>query len=148
MIDKFHGEHRWLSNFWPAPVYWAGLLHKTVEHAYQAAKSTDDNERAIIWIAATPGVAKKLGKKLKHVDPNWDNRKRAVMENLLVQKFSKDPLRQMLLDTGTEELVEGNTWGDTFWGVCDGVGENHLGKLLMKIRNEIRKEVRNSTRGE
>ena len=57
-----------------------------------------------------------------------------VMRDLVVQKFS-DPLLQSLLETtGDEELIEGNHWGDVFWGVCKGVGENHLGKILMKVR--------------
>jgi predicted NAD-dependent protein-ADP-ribosyltransferase YbiA (DUF1768 family) len=59
------------------------------------------------------------------------------MEDLSRQKFSHPELRQKLLDTGSCTLVEGNTWGDTFWGVCDGVGENHLGKLLMTIRADL-----------
>lgn len=59
------------------------------------------------------------------------------MEDLLRQKFSKTPLRRLLLATGEAELIEGNTWGDTYWGVCHGVGQNHLGCLLMKIRGEL-----------
>lgn len=61
------------------------------------------------------------------------------MEELLVIKFSgKDPfLTRALMATGNAELVEGNTWNDTFWGICNGTGENHLGKLLMKVRANL-----------
>jgi predicted NAD-dependent protein-ADP-ribosyltransferase YbiA (DUF1768 family) len=60
------------------------------------------------------------------------------MEGLVRQKFSKDPvLRQRLLDTGDQDLVEGNTWGDTFWGVCRGQGSNWLGRILMDVRAEL-----------
>lgn len=62
------------------------------------------------------------------------------MENLIHQKFSQEPLRSQLLNTGEEELVEGNTWGDTYWGICNGKGQNNLGKILMKVRNQLRQE--------
>ncbi len=61
-----------------------------------------------------------------------------VMFGLIQQKFSNPTLRTMLLDTGEAELVEVNNWGDTFWGVFQSYGENNLGKLLMKVRAEIR----------
>ena len=60
------------------------------------------------------------------------------MRDLLRQKFAREPLRSQLLATGEAKLIEGNHWGDTFWGVCRGQGENHLGMLLMKAREEIR----------
>lgn len=60
-----------------------------------------------------------------------------VMELLLRQKFQIPELGAKLLSTGSAELVEGNHWGDTFWGVYNKVGHNHLGKLLMKIRSEL-----------
>lgn len=61
-----------------------------------------------------------------------------MMEYLLRQKFHDPELQQRLLDTGSEELVEGNTWGDVYWGVCDGKGQNNLGKILMDLRREYR----------
>jgi len=61
-----------------------------------------------------------------------------MMEELLRLKFESPELRKLLLETGEHELIEGNNWGDRFWGVVDGVGDNHLGKLLMKIRAELR----------
>ena len=62
------------------------------------------------------------------------------MEEALRKKFSDPGLRKALLDTGDEYLEEGNTWRDEYWGVCNGIGKNRLGKLLMKIRDELRQQ--------
>jgi ribA/ribD-fused uncharacterized protein len=108
----------------------------STEAAYQAAKTTDPELRKP-FIHMNPAQAKRAGRRLP-MRPDWDAVKLQVMEDVLRIKFSVAPFRTWLLNTGDEELVEGNTWGDTFWGVCGGVGENHLGKLLMKIRAELR----------
>lgn len=136
MIDKFSGKNRWLSNFWPAEVELDGVTYASVEHAYQAAKTTNNDDRALFH-GISAGVAKKLSKKIK-VRDDWDNIKIEVMINLNLQKYQKHPdLAAKLIATGDQPLVEGNTWGDVFWGVCNGVGENHLGKILMEIRKII-----------
>lgn len=137
MITSFSGEYRWLSNFWYAGVSAFGRIFPTVEHAYQACKSMEPVDWQKIAWCKTPGDAKRAGRTLK-IREDWDQIKLFVMEELLIQKFQHPHLRQLLLDTGDQEIVEGNTWGDTFWGVCNGVGENHLGKLIMKIRTMIR----------
>ena len=63
-----------------------------------------------------------------------------VMYQVCKAKFLQNPdLARKLVETGDAELVEGNTWGDKVWGVCDGVGENNLGKTLMRIRDELQK---------
>ncbi len=70
----------------------------------------------------------------------WESMKLDVMEACVRDKFTRNAdLRRRLLETGDAELVEGNTWGDRFWGVCDGEGENHLGRVLIKVRGELRK---------
>ena len=140
MIDKFWGEYRFLSNFWPATVSFGGFTYQSVEHAYQAAKSFDPLIRFALSQYSKyekPGSAKKLGKHIK-LRPNWEKVKPIVMLGLVRQKFKKHKdLAKKLLDTGDQLLIEGNTWGDTYWGVCRGVGENRLGKILMRVRNEI-----------
>jgi N-glycosidase YbiA len=136
-ISHFRGPHRWLSNFWPAKVTLDGMEFSTVEHGYQAAKTLDMAVRAQIAVLPTPGEAKRMGRKLE-VREGWDGMKLKVMEDLLLQKFADADLRQKLLDTGDAYLEEQNTWEDFFWGVCDGKGENHLGKLLMATRNDLR----------
>lgn len=134
-IDKFDGEHAFLSNFHPSPIRVQGIWFPTVEHAFQAAKTLDPTERDAIARATTPGRAKRLGRQVT-LRPQWDDVKIGVMEDLLRRKFDGvGPLWTQLLATSPAELIEGNTWGDIFWGVCQGKGQNHLGKLLMKIRD-------------
>lgn len=137
MIDDFRGYYRWLSNFQESPITYKGKDYPTVEHAYQAAKAVDPEQAEAIRVAETPSKAKKLGGQCV-MREDWDDVRLQVMEECLRLKFQIPFLRQRLLDTCSEELVEGNLWNDTFWGVCKGKGANMLGKLLMKIREEIR----------
>ncbi|MDP1794936.1 MAG: NADAR family protein, partial [Acidimicrobiales bacterium] len=135
-IDAFWREHRFLSNFWPAEVELEGVTYPSVEHAYQASKSSDNALRRRIRACATPGAAKKEGATIVPSD-RWLDTRIDLMRGLLRQKFANEPLRGMLLATGDAFLIEGNTWHDTFWGVDHGEGENHLGMLLMEIRDEL-----------
>lgn len=138
-IKEFQGKYRFLSNFWPAKVFLDGFQYPTVEHAYQAAKTFDLKKREEIRNADKPGLAKRLGKKVS-IRKDWEKIKISIMYNLVKQKFFNNSiLKESLLSTGDEELIEGNTWNDTFWGICNGVGQNNLGKILMKIRNEIKR---------
>lgn len=136
-ILGFGGMHRFLSNFWPATVDLNGTTYATVEHAYQTAKTFDEGWRLKIRHAKRPGKAKRIGGKAP-LRPDWDEVKVMVMMDLLRQKFARDDMRTALLRTGTRRIEETNTWNDTFWGVCDGVGENHMGRLLMQVRDELR----------
>lgn len=139
MIDHFEGPYRFLSNFHPCGVRLDGIVYPSVEHAYQAAKTNDATERERIRRAPRAGDAKAFGNKLVKVD-DWEVRRQATMRMLLRQKFAYgSKLASQLLDTGVDELVEGNWWNDTFWGVCRGKGENRLGYLLMGIRSDLRK---------
>lgn len=136
-IESFQGEYRFLSNFWHVYVRYDGELYPTVEHAYQAAKTLNPEFRKAIAYATT-GEAKRMGRQVP-MRPDWDSIKIDVMRDLLRQKFTEEPeLRELLLATGDAELIEGNTWGDYFWGVCNGEGQNNLGKLLMEIRDGLR----------
>ena len=137
MINEFRGQYRFLSNFYPCLIEFEGNVYISVEHAFQAAKTLDEDWRESIFWARTPSDAKRIGRKVP-LREDWEEIKLSVMENLLRQKFNIFDFKSALLATGDEELIEGNWWGDTFWGVCNGQGENHLGKLLMKIRSEIR----------
>ncbi|RIK69394.1 MAG: DUF1768 domain-containing protein [Planctomycetota bacterium] len=136
-IESFRGEYRFLSNFYPAEVVFEGITFPTCEHAYQAAKTLDSGERRSIAALATPSEAKRAGRELS-LRADWDRVKLLVMEECVRDKFTRNPaLRDRLLATGKARLIEGNVWGDTFWGVCDGRGENHLGCILMKVRAEL-----------
>lgn len=137
IINRFHGDYRFLSNFWPAKVKLDGITYPTVEHAYQAAKTTDARHREAIRAAISPGFAKRIGKLLV-LRPDWEQVRLDIMYDLVSQKFRNDAdLKDRLLGTGGAWLIEGNTWGDTFWGVCNGIGKNHLGKILMDVRGEL-----------
>jgi ribA/ribD-fused uncharacterized protein len=135
-IESFQGEYRFLSNFWQAYVTYDGEMYPTVEHAYQAAKTMEPEFRKAICYART-GEAKRMGRQVP-MRPDWDAIKIGVMDDLLRQKFSDPELAEKLLATGDAELVEGNTWGDYFWGVCNGEGQNWLGRMLVAIREDIR----------
>lgn len=139
-IDKFDGEFSFLSNFYPTPIEMDGIVYPSLEHAFQAAKSDDQEYREYVSKLTSPGKAKRAGREVR-LRENWDIIKKEVMLQLLMKKFSNPDLCLKLLATGDSVLIEGNWWKDTFWGVCNGVGENHLGKLLMHVRSEIRKHV-------
>ncbi len=102
MIDSFQGEHRWLSNFWPAEVEWEGTTYATVEHAYQAAKfPAESGVREAIRDCPTPGKAKRLAHSCKDLmSHDHQARKVGVMEALLRSKFALPGLRDQLLATG------------------------------------------------
>jgi hypothetical protein len=141
MIDRFRGEYRWLSNFHECRIQYLGLDFPTTEHAYQAAKRWDDPEfHQKILSFPRAGDAMRYARTKEITTRDWHSRtKFNVMEIVNFQKFHVYPdLRDKLLATGDQELVEGNDWGDRVWGVCDGVGENRLGVILMKIRRTIR----------
>ena len=146
MIDCFDGKFAFLSNFYPSPMTVDGIIFPTVEHLFQAAKTVSLVEREKIAAAATPGQAKRLGRNVILCD-NWEEIKDDVMLNALRLKFAILPLREKLLTTGNEELVEGNTWHDNIWGNCSCdrckkiEGQNKLGKLLMQVREEIRSSM-------
>jgi ribA/ribD-fused uncharacterized protein len=135
MINDFRGEFAFLSNFAPCEVMLDGMKFQSTEAAYQAAKTLDMNERKS-FIYMGPSEAKRAGRKVT-LRKDWESVKLDVMRQLLVQKFNQEPYRARLLSTGTQELVEGNWWNDTYWGVCRGRGLNWLGKLLMEIRAEL-----------
>ena len=136
-IDCFDGEYGFLSNFYAHPVYHDGILYPTNEHAFQAAKTMDLNKRKEIAALKTPGQAKRAG---RHVllREDWEEVKYQVMKEIVSAKFLDPDLKEKLLATGDTELIEGNTWHDCWWGVCDGVGQNNLGKILMEIRNLLK----------
>lgn len=140
-VNQFIGLYGWLSNFYPCDVVMdvAGKTRTftSAEHAYQAAKAKTIEDFEKVSKAKTAGEAKRLGKSVQLRD-DWESVKLTVMEQVLRAKFSDEVLRRRLLSTGQQELIEGNTWGDVFWGVNleTGEGENHLGRLLMKVREE------------
>ncbi len=147
MINTFSGRWRFLSNFYPAKIEYRGIIYPSVENFYVAMKIKEDQVidhkfisvqdcQEMISRIKDPSTVKKLGKVLK-VRKDWDSVKLKIMEWAVNEKFKDPELEKMLIDTGNEELVEGNWWNDTYWGVCNGVGGNNLGKILMRVRDKI-----------
>ena len=136
-INRFIGDYSVFSNFYESPIWDDGIEYPTVEHYFQAMKTLDPNQRRTISMAATPGAAKRMGRRVKLRD-DWEQIKERYMLFALRQKFSSGDCKKALLATGNIYLEEGNTWNDTYWGVCKGVGKNRLGYLLMQVREEIR----------
>jgi len=136
MIDNFRGEYTFLSNFFICPITYEGLNFPSVENAFQASKTLNLSER-VYFTRISAVEAKREGRKLS-LRPDWEEVKIKILTDLIKLKFQIPDLRQRLLSTNNEELVEGNTWNDTFWGVCNGIGQNNLGKILMMIREEIK----------
>lgn len=141
-IRGFHGEYRFLSNFFPSPVEFEGLTYPTVEHAYQASKTLDDGMRLVVCNAGSSGQAKHAGRSLV-LRPDWEDVKLSIMRTLLRKKFYDPLLKAALLQTGDAQLVEWNYWHDQYWGKCScashrGEGENWLGRTLMETREALK----------
>lgn len=138
-ITQFRGEWACFSNFFPAKVMYEGEWYRTVEHAFQAAKSMDPLARTRLQLAQTPQAAKALGRMLT-LRSDWEDVKRVVMGELVTYKFmAYQDLRQVLIASAPRVLQEGNSWGDRFWGIdlATGKGENHLGRILMTLRDRL-----------
>lgn len=143
-ITDFRGEYAFLSNFYAAPVEMDGAEYPTIEHAFQAAKTMDYAKRRTIREAQSPTTAKRMGRRIKRRE-DWFDVSLEIMKTLVKQKFTRDPeLGEKLLATGDAELIEGNNWNDRFYGAVydttknEWTGENHLGRILMEVRAELR----------
>lgn len=150
-IDKFDGtQFAFLSNFYVhnEPIMYNvlqddGIYRRyfvnTVEHVYQADKCMHSTDYHKILMAATPARAKKYGRMVE-CRSDWDLIKIARMKHWLKVKFSTAYLANRLIEeTEDRPLIEGNTWGDRFWGQVNGVGENWLGRLLEEVRKELKR---------
>lgn len=138
MIKEFNGKYRWLSNFTPCSVILDDRSYRSTEAAYQAAK-TDIKELRVQFETMSAREAKKAGRRLS-IRPDWNDIKIEIMTGLCREKFNQEPFKTWLLETGDQEIVEGNYWKDVFWGVYRGRGSNHLGKIIMKIRDKLKGE--------
>ena len=86
-------------------------------------------------MAKTPKTFKRYQQHLTR--PDWKAESISViMSEMIHAKFTQNKdIRIQLVNTYPQTLVEGNTWHDYFWGVCDGQGENWLGRILMAERS-------------
>ena len=145
MINSFSNQYEFMSNFYNAPVTYDGLTYRNNEAEFQAQKLANKEERKK-YCEYSPSKAKLEGRNCK-LRKDWEDIKYQVMYDIVKVKFSQNEnLKQLLLDTGNEELIEGNWWHDNCWGDCscerckDIKGQNNLGKILMRVREELRNE--------
>ena len=139
MIKEFKNQYFFLSNFYECPIYYNKLVFCNAEAAFQAQKVIDEKEQ-YKFINLNASQARKLGKTIV-LRKDWEEVKDNIMYEIVKRKFTVNKeLKQKLIDTKDEELVEGNWWHDTYWGVDSktGIGKNKLGKILMKVREEVK----------
>jgi ribA/ribD-fused uncharacterized protein len=147
VINQFQEKYFFLSNFYPCFITIDEMTYPSVEHAYQALKTFNLEQRKIISFLETPGQAKKAGRRVELRD-DWELVKDEIMMRCLKEKFSNQFLKEKLLETNDEILVEGNIWHDNYWGSCfcsrcGYNGKNILGKLLMELREKYKEEKEN-----
>lgn len=149
MIHGFNNKYEFLSNFYACQTQYEGRWYPTSEHAYQAAKTLDDDLRVFIAMAPTPGEAKKRGQEVP-LRENWEEIKDQVMYEIVQEKFRNPYLKNKLIKTineGYDGFCEDNWWHDNYWGDCQCdkcrniEGQNKLGKILMQVANEIINEI-------
>jgi len=139
VIDSFTGPYRFLSNFHYSPIDFKGWHFKTVEHAYQAAKTSDVKKSMRIATCSSAFLAKKMSKDVE-LRENWNEIKDKVMYTYVKLKFEQNKhLKEALFTTADAILIEGNYWHDYYWGFCNGKGQNKLGVILMRVREELRR---------
>lgn len=131
------GDKRFLSNYHYTEIVYNGLRVPSTEHAYQMMKATNNEDKLYVAFQPTANMARKAGKKIT-CRSDWESIKVDVMREVNRIKYQDPELREKLIATGDDELVEYNWWGDIFWGVCEGKGKNMLGKILMELREELR----------
>jgi N-glycosidase YbiA len=140
MVIKFYTPEFYVfNNFSAHAIEFGGKLYPTCEHAYQAAKCTDPHGQEAIRNARSPLEAKRLANETYRTarDPDWGHKKVAVVEEILRAKLAHPEAREALRKSGDEDIVEDSPT-DYFWGVgADGTGQNVLGKLWMKLREEM-----------
>jgi ribA/ribD-fused uncharacterized protein len=139
VIPEFTGQYAFLSNFYPSEIVTPdGWIWPTAEHLFQACKTWSPDDRRRVYAAASPGGAKRAGRRVA-LRPDWERVKKLIMLKTVLAKFEQNPELATLLDaTYGEELVEGNDWNDMYWGQVDGQGANHLGQILMWVREVLR----------
>lgn len=154
VIDEFRGKYFFLSNFYEQTLVYQNVMYPTAEHAFQASKTLNERQRHRISKLASPGTAKRTGRAIA-LRSDWEEVKVQIMEEIIELKFGKSILKKRLLATDNALLIEGNNWGDAFWGatleersgkhikIWDGrnhlwYGRNELGRILMDFREKLR----------
>ena len=140
VIERFEGRYSFLSNFFYAPILYKGIRYANNEAAFQAQKTCDYFLRRKFGELDDPGAAKHFGRTLA-LRSDWEKIKLQEMYCICAAKFFQHKyLAAKLLRTGNAMLIEGNNHNDFFWGMVENEGENHLGLILMDIREKLRIE--------
>ena len=137
VISSFKGKYDFLSNRYGCSFIWQGISYNNVESAFHASKYTDKEERK----ALSRMSADKVVMKCRDCIPSkeWEECKLDIMESILWAKFDQNPsLKKRLIETDGYILINGNNKHETYWGIdlYSWKGENHLGKILMTIRDK------------
>ena len=136
-INCFRNKYFFLSNYFISIVKYEDMYYSSNEAAFQSVKLLNKEDR-YPFSCLTPHEAKKIGRTVLLRD-DWEKIKNKVMYDIVKDKFTRNSLlKYKLLETGNAQLIEGNTWNDTYWGICHGKGLNVLGNILMGIRNEFK----------
>lgn len=136
IIESFDGKYRFLSNFYNSDITFKNITYKNAEAAFHAQKVFGEDRKQFSNL--NPSEAKKLGRRVP-LRKDWEEVKDGIMQEIVQAKFEQNPvLAKWLLNTGDAKLIEGNTWNDRYWGVCAGIGQNKLGKILMKVRDNLK----------
>lgn len=134
---RFRGEYYFLSNFYLSPVTYQGLTYESSENAFQAMKCKDISQR-VLFTNISPGEAKRKGKQVD-LREDWIAVREQLMYEIVKEKFIQNQiLQKRLLDTKDIHIQEDNLHRDTYWGVYLGIGQNKLGYILMKVRQELK----------
>jgi len=140
-ITSFRGAYDFLDNSHKCEIELDGIMYKSVTHAFEASKTDDTTKREQINKQPNGSKARYVCRNVETTEL-WENNKIRIMRALVLQKFIRyEDLRQRLLETGNAKIIFVNHWGDTFWGVTDGDGKNHLGRMLMKVRELTRRNM-------
>ena len=129
----FRNQFWFLSNMYPHTIHVNGIEYTCIEAAFQSFK-LEDREARRQFSGINGFEAKKLGRHVQ-LRPDWNEIKVEVMYRLLKIKFKGELGAKLKSVDG--HTVEENTWGDTFWGICRGHGQNQLGILLERVRSEL-----------
>ena len=137
VISSFKGEYDFLNNRHKCSFVWQGIRYNNAESAFQASKHTDEADRKVISRMSTDKAVMKSWDCIP--SPEWEECKLDIMESILFAKFDQNPnLKKRLTETNDCILINDNNKHETYWGVdlYSWNGENHLGKILMTIRDK------------
>jgi predicted NAD-dependent protein-ADP-ribosyltransferase YbiA (DUF1768 family) len=154
MITSFKGKYEFLDPAYYSLTQFDGVLYNSAEAAFLASQYDDPYFRSMFQDAALPiWRARDLAKRLQKRRDWIPELALQLMRQITFDKFTRSPnFRSLLLATCHEEIIAENNWHENFWGVCvcnlrpgkygqkvacRRPGSNHLGKILMSVRDQI-----------